>query len=103
MTLKEMISLNIRIKKMINKWKRAGNNYPRIIDVRKGSRCYSLVGGGWIWLKGKIVSAFGRINDKPTHMMIWAITEIKIEGLLLTLMTMIGDNDFITIHIVQIV
>ena len=42
-------------------------NYHRIIDERKGSRCYSLVGGGWIWLKRKIVSAFGRINDKPTH------------------------------------
>ena len=104
MTLKQMICLNIRIKKNDNvNGKRLEKT---IIDFLMKSK----VLGAIVWLG---VDGFGRRGKSTVHleglminqpMMIETIDEEeKILPLLLPLKQMIGDNGFITIHRVEVV
>ena len=104
MTLREMLCLNIRIKKNDNvNGKRLEKT---IIDFLMKSK----VLGAIVWLG---VDGFGRRGKSTAHleglminqpMMIESIDEReKIEPLLLPLKQIIGDNGFITIHKVDVV
>lgn len=104
MTLKQMICLNIRIKKNDNV---NGTRLEKtIIDFLMRSK----VLGAIVWLG---VDGFGRRGKSTVHleglminqpMMIETIDEEeKIRPLLLPLKQMIGDNGFITIHRVEVV
>ena len=103
MTLKQMICLNIRIKKNDNV---NGQRLEKtILDF-----LMTKVLGAIVWLG---VDGFGRRGKSTVHleglminqpMMIETIVEEeKILLLLLPLKRMIGDNGFITIHRVQVV
>lgn len=104
MTLKQMICLNIRIKKNDNV---NGTRLEKtIIDFLMRSK----VLGAIVWLG---VDGFGRRGKSTVHleglminqpMMIETIDEEeKIRPLLVPLKQMIGDNGFITIHRVEVV
>ena len=103
MTLKEMICLNIRIKK--NDEINGKRLEKSIIDFLMKAK----VLGAIVWLG---VDGFGRRGKSAVHleglminqpMMIETIDEEeKIEPLLLSLKNMIGDNGFITILRVQV-
>jgi len=104
MTLREMICLNIRIKKNDNvNGKRLEKT---IIDFLMTSKIL----GAIVWLG---VDGFGSRGKSTVHleglminqpMMIETIDESeKIEQLLLPLKQITGDNGFITIHKVQVV
>jgi uncharacterized protein len=104
MTLKEMICLNIRIKK--NDEINGKRLEKTIIDFLMKAK----VLGAIVWLG---VDGFGRRGKSTAHleglmmnqpMMIETIDEKeKIEPLLLPLKQITGDNGFITIHKVQVV
>lgn len=102
MTLKEMLCLNIRIKK--NDEVNGKRLEKTILDLLLKSK----VSGAIVWLG---VDGFGRRGRSTVHleglminqpMMIETVDEReKIEPLLLPLKNLIGDNGFITIHKVQ--
>jgi uncharacterized protein len=104
MTLKEMICLNIRIKK--NDEINGKRLEKTIIDFLMKAK----VLGAIVWLG---VDGFGRRGKSTVHleglmmnqpMMIETIDEEeKILSLLLPLKQILGDNGFITIHKVQVV
>jgi PII-like signaling protein len=104
MPLKQMICLNIRIKKNDNV---DGKRLEKtIIDFLMKSK----VLGAIVWLG---VDGFGKRGKSTVHleglminqsMMIETIDEEeKIRPLLLPLKQMVGDNGFITIHRVEVV
>jgi uncharacterized protein len=104
MALKEMICLNIRIKKNDNvNGKRLAKTIIELLIMSK-------ILGAIVWLG---VDGFGRRGKSTVHleglminqpMMIETIDEEeKIQPLLLPLKQMIGDNGFITIHRVQVI
>ena len=104
MTLKEMICLNIRIKK--NDEINGKRLEKTIIDFLMKAK----VLGAIVWLG---IDGFGRRGKSAVHLeglminkpvIIETIDEKeKIEPLLLPLKQIIGDNGFITIHKVQVV
>ena len=104
MTLKQMICLNIRIKKNDNV------NGKRLEKTIIEFLMKANVLGAIVWLgvdgfgrRGKSTGTFGGFNDNSTMMMETIDEEEKIQPLLLPLKQMIGDNGFITIHTVQVV
>jgi PII-like signaling protein len=104
MTTREMICLNIRVKK--NENVNGKRQEKSIIDFLMKEK----VIGAIVWLG---VDGFGRRGKSTVHleglminqpMMIETIDdEEKIRPLLLPLKQMIGDNGFTTVHRVQVV